>query len=326
MRRALGGLAVAVFVAALPQVAAALLVWTFVAVPLTATAGQSTTFTMTATNVAGPDDLGCMEVTLPSSFTIDSIGDPVASNGDDWVATLSGTTLEVRSLSGGGRLEIGESVTFQVKATPNVAGATSWPNHAHRQQDCSGLTEVGLPVQVVVLPQLLPTPTPVPTPRPTARPTPTPTPLPSLSISLPPLPSLLPSAPGAPSARPTASPSDRPGFSPAAAASAAPSSSTPGPVAGGGITTPPAGGGSGGPTAPRIPAGPADLRVGTGALTMPDGFETWSVPAAVVGVPGLLVVLWVALQTVGALAWIPAVRRFRRDDPHAAASGGSVLR
>jgi hypothetical protein len=34
----------------------------------------------------------------------------------------------------------------------------------------------------------------------------------------------------------------------------------------------------------------------------------------VVGVPGLLVVLWVALQTVGALAWVPAVRRLRGED------------
>jgi hypothetical protein len=56
------------------------------------------------------------------------------------------------------------------------------------------------------------------------------------------------------------------------------------------------------------------VQVGTGTLTVLDGFDTWSVPAAVVGVPGLLVVLWVALQTVGALAWIPAVRRLRGND------------
>jgi hypothetical protein len=48
-------------------------------------------------------------------------------------------------------------------------------------------------------------------------------------------------------------------------------------------------------------------------LAVLDGFDTWSVPAAVVGVPGLLVVLWVALQTAGALAWIPAVRRMGGD-------------
>lgn len=315
MRRALGGVAVALALAALPQAAAALLVWTFVVVPLTATAGQSTTFTMTATNVIGPDDLGCMEVTLPASFTIESVSDPVADNGGNWQAALGGNTVTVNTLSGGDRLEIGDSVTFQVTATPASAGATSWPNHAHRHQDCSGATEVGVPVQVVVLPQPLPTPTPVPTPRPTPNPTPRPTPLPSLPISLPPLATLLPSLPSGPSARPTATPSGEP--RPSAGSSSAPASPSPGPsssaTAGGGVTTPPTSGG-GGPTAPRVPAKPAAVQVGGGSLTVLDGFGTWSVPAAVVGVPGLLVVLWVALQTVGALAWIPAVRGLRGED------------
>jgi hypothetical protein len=35
----------------------------------------------------------------------------------------------------------------------------------------------------------------------------------------------------------------------------------------------------------------------------------WFVPAAPVAVPGLLVILWVVLQGIGALAWIPSVRR-----------------
>jgi hypothetical protein len=314
MRGALAAALAALAVAALPQVAAGLLVWTFVVLPLTATAGQGTAFTMTATNVAGPDDLGCLEVTLPASFAIGSVSDPVASNGDNWVATQSGTTVEVRSLSGGGRLNIGESVTFQVTATPSSAGVTSWPNHAHRQQDCSGLTEVGLPVQVVVLPPLLatPTPTPKPTPRPTARPTVRPSPVPSLPISLPPLPSLAPSV----SATPTASSatSERTQPSSSATASSAPAAI---PLPGGAVATPsPGPGAAGGPPssqAPRVAPDPGEISVGAGTLTVLDGIGTWSVPAAVVGVPGLLVVLWVALQTVGTLAWIPAVRRLRGD-------------
>ena len=76
MRRALAAVAVATAAAALPQIAAGLLVWTFVVQPLTVTAGQGTVFTMTATNVAGPDDLGCMEVSLPASFAIESVSDP----------------------------------------------------------------------------------------------------------------------------------------------------------------------------------------------------------------------------------------------------------
>ena len=31
-------------------------------------------------------------------------------------------------------------------------------------------------------------------------------------------------------------------------------------------------------------------------------------------VPGILIIVWVALQAIGALAWIPAVRRLRGDE------------
>ena len=41
------------------------------------------------------------------------------------------------------------------------------------------------------------------------------------------------------------------------------------------------------------------------------GIEVWSVPAATLGVPGHPAARWVALQAVGALAWIPAVKRLR---------------
>jgi hypothetical protein len=41
----------------------------------------------------------------------------------------------------------------------------------------------------------------------------------------------------------------------------------------------------------------------------------WSVPAATLGVPGILLIIWVGLQAVGALAWIPAVRRLRGEEP-----------
>jgi len=38
------------------------------------------------------------------------------------------------------------------------------------------------------------------------------------------------------------------------------------------------------------------------------------VPAATIAVPGLLVILWVAIQALGAIAWMPAVRRLQRED------------
>jgi hypothetical protein len=44
------------------------------------------------------------------------------------------------------------------------------------------------------------------------------------------------------------------------------------------------------------------------------GIEIWSIPAATLGVPGVLIIVWVGLQAAGALAWIPAVRRLRSDE------------
>ena len=44
------------------------------------------------------------------------------------------------------------------------------------------------------------------------------------------------------------------------------------------------------------------------------GSQVWFVPAAAIGAPGLLVLLWVALQTVGTLVWVPFVRRMRGQD------------
>lgn len=54
--------------------------------------------------------------------------------------------------------------------------------------------------------------------------------------------------------------------------------------------------------------GGLNLRVG--------GFDPaplWFVPAAAIGAPGLLVILWVALQVAAGAAWLPATRRLRGD-------------
>lgn len=56
------------------------------------------------------------------------------------------------------------------------------------------------------------------------------------------------------------------------------------------------------------------LDLGVGALGVLAGVEVWAVPAAVIGGPGLLVLLWMALQALGAMAWVPAARRLRGDD------------
>jgi hypothetical protein len=40
----------------------------------------------------------------------------------------------------------------------------------------------------------------------------------------------------------------------------------------------------------------------------------FAVPAAVLGGPGLLIIVWVLLQALGTATWIPAVRRLRGED------------
>jgi hypothetical protein len=51
------------------------------------------------------------------------------------------------------------------------------------------------------------------------------------------------------------------------------------------------------------------LDAAVGSVFVQLGLATWTVPAAVVGVPGLLVVLAVLLQLAGGAAWLPIARR-----------------
>jgi hypothetical protein len=64
---------------------------------------------------------------------------------------------------------------------------------------------------------------------------------------------------------------------------------------------------------PHLPAAPqgATVTVADGGLGLLGDVGTWSVPAAVVSVPGVLLLVWIGLQALGVLAWIPAVRRLR---------------
>jgi hypothetical protein len=324
MRRSIWVLTGALTAAAMPAVASALLVWTLVASPLTTTAKQSTTFTVTASNLTPLFELGCVQVDL-QGFVIESIGTPTASNSKAWVSIQSGGSVIVYSTTGGGRLTTGQWVTFTIRAHAYSAGTFLWTNHAHQQQDCSGTAEIGLPLSVTVLPALVATPTPAPTAAPTPTPAPS-LPLPSLSplpsVSLLPSLSPLPSVSLLPSVLPGSS---SPTPSPAASASssadqASPPTGTPGPSSS-------TGGGGSGATGPGAAGGPADGRAtpalhvergaGNGAdngvvVDMPGLLDLnygWLVPAAPVAVPGLLVILWVFLQAIGALAWIPSVRR-----------------
>jgi hypothetical protein len=337
--RFLLGLGGALAIAALPAVAAAVMLWTLVMAPLTTTANVSTNFSLTATNADALTELGCLEVDLPPSFVIESLGTPVASNGRAWESYRTGNVVIVHSLSGGGRLALLQTVRFTILAHATAAGAFTWPNHAHRAQDCSTTDQVGVPLAVTVLPALVPTPTPTPSPTATPAPTPTPTPtatpaltaaptatpkvtpspIPTLPLPSIPLPSIpLPSTDPLPTPRPTPAPA---GSSvPGATATPEPSRSAEASSGSGGIASePPAGGSSGGSAggtltiARGLDDGGADAEVGVDVFGLLDADFVWFVPAASMAVPGLLVIVWVLLQTIGALAWIPAVRRMSRE-------------
>ena len=65
---------------------------------------------------------------------------------------------------------------------------------------------------------------------------------------------------------------------------------------------------------PTVAFDEQQLELGSMDVDLLGSVEIWSVPAATLGVPGILLIIWVGLQAVGALAWIPAVRRLRGDD------------
>ncbi len=327
VRRILASVVGATFIGmALPAATSAVvIVYTLVAAPAIATADVVTSFNMTLTNVVGPDDLGCLEVELPAEYEIHAVSDPVASNGRNWSSSSDGNTVVVWSNSGGGRLEILESATFTITARPKEAGVTMWSNHAHRSQDCDDSEAIGIPVEVVVLiplptPTLVPTPIPtalptlVPTPRPTVVPTPDPTTPPVVAPPRPPAATPAPVTTPDPTPDPTPVPTPRPERSPSIESDQAPV----GPASGGG--PPPASTTSAGTGTGTVhvaldrdeAGGPGALALAAASILV--GASVFAVPAAVLGGPGLLLILFVVLQTAGALGWVPAVRRLRGED------------
>ena len=343
-----------VMLAAAPSARGASILWSLTASPLTATTGVQRVFTLTATNedplaaILSSSEIGCVVVDVPGNFTVAAAAVTGSNTGNTWhTDPIVGNRVIVQTDSGGDRLALLDWVRFTITATPFNTGSLNWSSRAFRQQDCTGAAAlVGIPPIVVVsgpavTPTPVPTPTPAPTPKPTVtptptpRPTPTPTPRPTPGPSLPlpslpiPLPSLpLPQSSTAP---PSPSQSGRSSSSPPYTADASPEDS--------GSVVPPGGGGGSGPPGdngqvgalppgtgtaptggatdgtPRIDVDEVRLNLGLTSFGVFGGISIWSVPAATLGVPGILLIIWVSLQAIGALAWIPAVRRLRGDEP-----------
>lgn len=318
------------------QVNAALL-WTLTATPLTATTGVSTTFSLTATNedplalLDSSARIGCIMLHVPDNFAIEWAAASSSNTGNTWEAfVLSNNRVKVRTTSGGDRLSTLDWVRFNVKAMPMSTGSLAWNANAYRDQDCGGTGSLlGVPPVVVVTgadvtpsptasPSPTPTPSPTPkpskapkTPKPTASATPTPTPKPTAT------PTAAPSAAATQTPTPLA-PATPPPQTPASSTSPSPS---PSPVPEETDAQPtaqpsPTGEseqGAGVPVPPRPPDAEA-VSVSLGPLGLLGSIDVWAIPGVIVGVPGLLLI-FIALQGAGALAWIPAIRRLRGKEP-----------
>lgn len=329
IRRALGAAALGVVLAlGTPRPASAALLWTLVATPTAVSTGADTTFTLTATNGDLLTEIGCVIVDVPASFSITGVGVVGSTAGDSWIAGRSGNRVTAQTTSGGDRLELLQSVTFTVRATALSSGSIAWGANAFRQQDCSGGGSlIGVPPVVLVTgPAVTPTPaptappTPAPTPAPTAPPTPTPTPAPTArptpvatarptAASSPPTPASSPSATPRPaSSAAAAAPTEAPRARESAAAAPQPGAGSGGPSGGAPPTTPSTGEEA---AVVSVPVEEERVALADASIGLLAGVSTWAVPAATIAGPGLLVLVWVAIQATGAMAWVPAARRLR---------------
>jgi hypothetical protein len=325
--------------------------WSLVAAPTVLVAGVPTTVTLDVTNTGGNgggDEMTCVRVTVPSSFTVTGAsivsvrGQLIGPTVSAWQVVWSGGSMVVFKNPADNYPLVGSTppldrATFTITGTAATPGTMSWSSEAFDKPGSSGGTNCGsgqFPtlqttfsvVGLAPTPTIAPTPPATPSPRPSPTLTPAPTPTPS-PLPLPVQPVPLPSLGHSPSPDPDASGS----ASPAARQSSAPGSPNetdparadqpdtgPGAVSGPPLFGNPGGTGAGaGPTvaieAPRIGSNEPRLELGSLAVSLLEGVEIWSIPAATLGVPGVLLIIWVGLQAAGALAWIPAVRRLRGD-------------
>jgi len=276
-----------------------------------------TTVTITITNAAPvpkPDAYtwagGSLVVTAPGVLANDTDTD-----GDALIAQLVGGIT--------GSLNLNANGGFQYTPGGGFSGTATFTYRVWDGVVWSGTTTVSLTLSA---PTSTPTPMPTPSPALTATPAPTPSlPIPSLPIPSLPIPSLPLPTPTLPLSTPVPQPSvDIPlvptpiptpiptgsSLVPDPEASSTPSPGAAGSGSGSGPTSP----GAGGALGPALSLNLPPVNLGVGTIGVLAGLEIWAVPAAVIGGPGLLFLLWVAFQTAGATIWIPAARRLRDDD------------
>ncbi len=155
-------------------------------VPLGTSAVVTLTISNTSSDSGGGSGIGCVEITIPTAFTVSGVTVASVTGGNSWDASLSGSSprgVVAAGDSNGDRLRgspDNDVLVLKVTVTGKLLGLYTWTANAFRDSDdsdCSGpfaspasvlLTVIGLPVPT-------PKPTPTPTPNATASPTPTPT-------------------------------------------------------------------------------------------------------------------------------------------------------
>jgi hypothetical protein len=294
--------------------------WTITRDPASVTENVATTVSLTATNTAGGSSVGCIQLQLPSAFTVSAVA--VDSAPHDWTADApsaggSGSTVvSVHAVTEADILkQDGQVVVFHVRVTGSPVGTYTWPAESRDHADCSSGIDTDS-VSVSVIAGATPTPTPKPTRAPTPRPTPTPTPTPTRT----PRPTAAPTLSPAPveTSRPTATVSrPSPSATPDSSMAAVPVSSSTGSLPGGGQgdeVSPRTGGWVAEPGS-EGPGGSEDVALGFESLALLGGGYAWLVPGLLVGVPGILILVLVLIQVVLAGSWWRVVERLLGPEP-----------
>jgi hypothetical protein len=329
-----------------PAVVAKPNAWTLTRTPGSVPNGQPTPIGLVATNIGNSGAagaIGCIVIVVPSALSVGAATVTTAPAGSSWTdetsAGVAGETVVRFRATNDASVLVGDpldqALRFTVRVTGLAQGTTKWVADVYNQIDCTDDLRLTKNISVTVNASTKPKPTPKPTPMPTATTSPTATPAPRPTATAIPGPTAT-AIPGPTAAPGTTSPPGAtgapgstlpPNASPAASVFVPPGSPTATPTTSPRPTnsagTPPAAGGAGGADPPpgtafAFPVSGAD---GTAAHAGMFGDSLseftglfgrtfdWAVPGLVLSIPGLLLVLAILAQTMGALAWLPLVRR-----------------
>ena len=314
--------------------------WTMTLAPTALVEGTATNVTVTVTD--GSEMIGCVVLHVPAGFAVLSAGVSSVPAGT-WTSAVSGsgpTQVTFCATADSGRLNSGAAAVFVVQAIASGGPLAAWTAAAYKGTTVYSTKlpdPAAQPSPFTIQPA--PTPTPEATPTPVATPTPTATTVatasptqaatPTSAVTASATPTEISGSTPAPTATPTvlppgvtpgpttpawiAGPSDTPAASPDAtpgttSAPASSASSRAIAVAGSTPTLAPAGG-EGGTQLDigGLPAGGA-VQLESQALGGV-GMFAWAVPVLFMGLPGLLLVLIVALQAGFGSAFVPITRR-----------------